>query len=144
MMSRRGKKKTFCHTSFYLFFDFCLIFDFFCYNCFCFVSSLIAVQWNLSLVELWKTHRHLKCDKEPQLYDTFCNESQAKRLETAGLIFNNRLYFISLLHVLKILIWKVNTNYSCQINVVEQKVEYVPSEIQWYRCKVAFERKMIK
>lgn len=36
----------------------------------------------------FRTHRHLKHDKEPQLDTTFCS------LETTDVIFNNGLYFI--------------------------------------------------
>ena len=62
---------------------------------------------NHYLVELLTTHRHVKCDPDYTLL--FVRRQKPKRLETTGFIFNNVLYFKSLLYypLCQIFIWKV-------------------------------------
>ena len=62
---------------------------------------------NHYLVELLTTHRHVKCDPDYTLL--FVRRQKTKRLETTGFIFNNVLYFKSLLYypLCQICIWKV-------------------------------------
>ena len=62
---------------------------------------------NHYLVELLTTHRHVKCDPDYTLL--FVRRQKPKRLETTGFIFNNVLYFKSLLYYpwCQIFIWKV-------------------------------------
>lgn len=70
-------------------------------------------------------HRHLKHDKEPQLdvplFRSHHKQQQQKKLGTTSLLS----YFYSNCFLCKVLILKATYNYSCQINVVDIKVQYL-------------------